>query len=499
MGDLVYIPTATGLLHHNCLHKRLRAVMGPPGSGKSVMNVMELLFLAMRQRPTSDGKRLSRWLVVRRTYSNLSTTTLKTLRDWLPAQYGDIKNTAPMTGEYIIPLADGTTVYMELVLISLETPKDLDKLNSLEVTGTWINEADEVDTSIITKCIERDGRYPSRKYFPHLRAEESHITWRGVLLDYNPPPEAHPLVGLLDSPSIPSYAVLFKQPAALLEQTDPETGKVKYILNPLAENVQAGADGGQKYFDDLEAYLAVGDMERIKTRLLCQYGGTYDGKPVWNNFDASVHVAEEPIKTKAGTLVLVAIDTSGIHPCAVFGQYYRGRWEIQRGLYGDEMGLEEFIEELVVPLLRTEYGDCEVLCVCDPADARDARTATSPTNLLITEYGLRAIQAPTNVFKLRREAVDSLFYRRDGLIIDPRLTTLIDACKGEYKYKKLRATTTDGTLQYAVTPEKDKYSHWADALQYFALHVLSKKVADADAQNIGHSIRDNIQRKRRVA
>ena len=491
-----YIPTPTALKMHNSA-LLVRAVMGPPGSGKSVANVMELLFLAMRQRPTPAGIRSTRWLVVRKTYASLGTTTLKTLREWLPSQYGSIRDTAPMQGKYVIPLPDGTTVHMELILLSLEKPADMEKLNSLEITGAWINEADEVDVAIIAKCVERSGRFPSRMHWPSLPDEESHITWRGVLLDYNPPPKGHPLVKYLDSEETPDNAILFKQPAALIEHQDPETGKYTYELNPDAENVRAGADGGNKYFDDLKTYQAQGNYDLIETRLLCRYGGVRAGKPVWNNFDYREHVAEAPLEPRAGTDVVIAMDTSGIHPCAIMCQHVRNRWEVQDGIYGDEMGLEEFMDALLTPLLQTKYADCRVLFVCDPANARDGMTATSPTTM-IKERGYRAVVAPTNAFAPRREAVDSLFFRRNGVIIDPRLEELVEACSGEYKYRKLRAVTAAGTSQYAAEPEKSKWSHWADALQYFALHVGRNKTDDHEALGRGAVIARSVARKRRV-
>ena len=494
-GSLTYKPTPTALKMHSSA-MLVRAVMGPPGSGKSVANVMELLFLAMRQKPTPSGIRSTRWLVVRKTYASLGTTTLKTLREWLPAQYGSIRDTAPMQGKYVIPLPDGTTVHMELILLSLEKPADLEKLNSLEVTGAWINEADEVDVAIIAKCVERSGRFPSRIHWPDLSDEDSHITWRGVLLDYNPPPKGHPLVTYLDSEETPDNAILFKQPAALIEHMDEETGKFSYTLNPDAENVRAGADGGNKYFDDLKTYLAQGNYDLIETRLLCRYGGVRAGKPVWTNFDRREHVATEPLVPRGGTETIVAMDTSGIHPCALICQYVRGRWEVQDGAYGDEMGFDEFMDSMLIPTLKTKYADCRILFVCDPANARDSRTGTSPTAAII-ELGYRAVVAPTNAFAPRREAVDSLFFKRDGLIIDPRLEDLIDACAGEYKYQKLRGVSAEGASQYAAKPEKSKWSHWADALQYLALHVGRNTMDDEVARNRGAAIASRIAQKRR--
>jgi hypothetical protein len=295
----------------------------------------------------------------------------------------------------------------------------------------------------------------------------------------------------------PDNAVLFKQPAALIEETDELTGKLSYSLNPLAENISAGSNFGQAYFEQLETYQAQGNYDLIETRLLCRYGGVRAGKPVWNNFDVNEHVSDEPLVPRVGTETIVAMDTSGIHPCAIIFQHVNQRWEAQDGMYGDEMGLEEFMDAGLTPLLQSKYGDCRVLFVCDPANARDGMTATSPTSML-KERGYRAVVAHTNAFTPRREAVDSLFHRKKGFIIDPRLVELVEACSGEYKYRKLKVMTADGANQYAAEPEKSKWSHWADALQYFALHVSRVKIDDDTAAR-GRAVMAALGKKRKHA
>ena len=55
----------------------IRSVMGPFGSGKSVMGLMELLLRGLAQKPAQDGIRYSRAAVIRNTFPELKTTTLK--------------------------------------------------------------------------------------------------------------------------------------------------------------------------------------------------------------------------------------------------------------------------------------------------------------------------------------------------------------------------------------------------------------------------------------
>ena len=141
------------------------------------------------------------------------------------------------------------------------------------------------------------------------------------------------------------------------------------------------------------------------------------------------------------------------------------------------MGFEEFLDDVLIPTLTTRYPACDVLCVCDPANARDARTAITPIDLII-ERGYEAVPAPTNRFRERVQACEILLNRREkgSLLISPDMTLLIDALDGAYQYRKLK-TAGIGTV-YSGQPDKNKYSHWADAFQYGALHITTTTVSD---------------------
>ena len=59
-----------------------RGIRGPVGSGKSVACCVEVFRRALMQEKNSDGKRRSRWAVIRNTNPQLRTTTIKTWLDW---------------------------------------------------------------------------------------------------------------------------------------------------------------------------------------------------------------------------------------------------------------------------------------------------------------------------------------------------------------------------------------------------------------------------------
>lgn len=468
--------------HQDYAKYNKRFVAGPPGSGKSVGNVIELLAIAMRQEPTPDGIRPTKFGVIRSTYGRLERTTLVTLKTWLPAEYTKITYSKPIKVHSRIPLPDKTIADIQIELIAIENERDLTVLDSYEATAIWLNEMIELPEQLVGKAGERTGRYPPSAMWGDMDENGNpinHVTWYGVIGDYNYPPKDHWLVKYLHEGELPPETMLYEQPPALLEHVDPDTGEVSYTINPEAENL-TNLDNGKKYFTDLYTYQKMGQYDMIQTRLLCRYGRAGgDGKRVITNFDKDYHVADTKLEPMKYTDTLISIDTSGIHPCALFWQSVRGHWQITDGIYGEEMGLEEFIDDVLTPLMTLRYPGCNITCVCDPANARDARTAITPTDLL-NERGLNAITAPTNKFKERLQACEILLNKRDrgSLLISNHITTLIDALDGGYQYRKLQAVGA-GTV-FSTQPLKNKYSHWADAFQYGALHITTSTMSTED-------------------
>lgn len=489
---LTYKPFKTLHSFHNDANIMNRFVAGPPGSGKSVGMFMECLAIALRQEPTPDGVRPTRFGVVRSTYGELESTTLETMMHWLPKKYTKITMSKPIKVHTRLPLPDGTIADIKFQLIAIASIHDLGKLDSAEYTALWLNEITGLPAEIVGKAGERAGRYPPSNLWDDGK---SHVTFYGVIGDYNYPPRDHWLVDYLHECDVfPENTKLYEQPPAILDFVDENSGAITYELNPNAENL-TNLDGGVKYMRDLSNYQALGKQDLINTRLLCRYGRAGgDGKSIVNNFEHERHESETPLEPMSLTSVMVSVDTSGIHPCALFWQYIRGQWHVIDGLYGEEMGFEEFVDDVVTPTLTLKYPGCSVLFVCDPANARGGISAISPTGLL-KDRGYNAVLAPTNKFKDRIDAVEQLLNRqgKGSVIISSAITLLVDALDGAYQYKKLRAVGTNVT--YSTQADKNKYSHWADSFQYGALHILTG-VADEGLADRARNIARASLRKR---
>ena len=103
----------------------VRGLMGPVGSGKSSSCCVEIVARALRQRPSNDGIRRSRWLVIRNTYPELKSTTIKTWETWFPANVAPIKWDTPITSTMKISnIGDGTGLELEVMFMALDKPTE---------------------------------------------------------------------------------------------------------------------------------------------------------------------------------------------------------------------------------------------------------------------------------------------------------------------------------------------------------------------------------------
>ena len=181
MTEVVYKASPTGKRFHKA-DDFVRLVIGPIGSGKSVMCCWELFRKAAEQRPHTDGRRRSRWVIIRNTYRELVDTTIKTWTDWFPKSMG-VWRQMDMSHRIVYALEDGTVVDLEVLFRALDKPDDVKKLLSLELTGGFLNESKEIPKAVLDMLIGRVGRYPSKR--------QGGASWYGVIMDTNPPDEDH--------------------------------------------------------------------------------------------------------------------------------------------------------------------------------------------------------------------------------------------------------------------------------------------------------------------
>lgn len=407
-----------------------RGLMGPFGSGKSTACIMEILRRAGEQRKGVDGKRRSRWAIIRNTYPELRTTTIKSWHQWVSPQIGRWVDAGPPM--HHIQTDD---IDLEVIFLALDRPQDIAKLLSMELTGAWINEAREIPKAVLDGLTGRVGRYPSVL----MGGSE----WSGIIADTNPPDNDHWWYKLAEEVK-PAGWRFFRQPGG---------------LDANAEN-KAHLPG-----DYYERQVAGKDQDWVKVYVNGEYGFVRDGKPVYPEFKDSLHVKEfELIK---GSPIYVGIDF-GLTPAATFAQKSSmGQWRVFSELATEDMGAVRFAELLMAEMSGRFSGYQFAKVTGDPAGDTRAQTDEVTPFQILRSRGIPANPAATNDFNKRRESVavacSRLIDGEPGLIVHPQCQLLRKAMAGGYAYKRVQVS---GEEKFRDVPDKNHYSHVAESLQY---------------------------------
>jgi hypothetical protein len=479
------------LARFHCSDAFIRGVRGPYGSGKSVaVGVAELLMRAHQQQPDRYGKRKTRWAAVRNTYGELKTTTIKTWQEWVPQEVCPLKWDEPITGRMVRKLPDGTTIDMEIIFIAVDRPAHIKKLKSLELTGVWLNEASEMDKSIIDAATARVGRYPAKK-------DGAPYTWCGVVMDTNSMDDDHwwhdldvgptdedrrmeieaLMEGLhaalkalgMDRPLIE----FFDQPPALLE------AQGSYVPNPDAENVK-NQPLGAAYWLQL---IAGKEKEWIDIFVMNQYGKVIDGKPVYPEYNPDIHGRKIALRPIPGRPITVGMDY-GLSPAAVFiQQSAKGQLLVLGECVAKErsMGFENFATMALRPYMADRFGNVdsngepwEFRYVGDPTGTQRAQSDEGTVIQIGADVGMNILGAKTNAFPARREALAFFMNRlvegQSALLIDDSCVMFKKGLRGGYHYRRVQIV---GEARYQDTPYKNKYSHVVEGGQYGAMEYVA--------------------------
>jgi hypothetical protein len=433
----------------------VRGLMGPVGSGKSSSCCVEIVARALRQRPSRDGIRRSRWLIIRNTYPELKSTTIKTWETWFPANVAPIKWDTPITSTMKINnIGDGTGLELEVMFMALDKPTETGKLRSLELTGAWINEASEVPKEIFDMVTQRVGRFPSK-----LQGGPS---WCGIILDTNPCDDDHWYYKLAEEER-PLEWEFFRQPGGLIRDAEGA-----YIPNQDAENV-FNLPGGYGYY--LQQVPSKSE-DWINVFLLGNYGSTKDGKPVYPEYNDKVHCLHKNVEGERGLPIVLGWDFGLTPACVILQVTGRGKIIILDELVSEDMGIRQFTNDIVKPVLMNKYSGFQIHSAGDPAGNIRAQTDERTCLQELLEAGIYTEPASTNDFIPRRESVAFFMTRMmDGepaFMLNPRCTNLRKGFLGRYKFERLK---TSGNARYKDRPVKDIYSHIQDALQYACLKV----------------------------
>lgn len=465
-GRKIYEPDGAMLSRFLLDRSHVSIIRGPIGSGTSSCCCVKIYMIAMEQNKGPDGKRRTRWGVVRDTYPNLRNTTIKTWLYWFPEeQYGRFFWDKPPRHE--IRIGD---VELDVHFFALDQDEDIPKMRSLEMTGWFFNECEYAEKTIVDEAESRTGRYPAMA--------DGGAAWDGVIADMNAPNEEHwlPMMALEvpfpdEMPEDERAALAwprdwkyFVQPPALVEVMAADGKSVeRYIENPKAENRKWLKPG--YYLEKLQGKA----KSWIDSRLMNRITFHSEGDRVWPMFRGETHVATGRLQAHPKYKLVVGLDF-GRRPAAVFMQVINNRIFVLGEFRGYGQASATFAPRLkrhlasTFPGLTYEFwGDPKGQ---DKGQA-DERTAYD----VFQSLGMTVRPAPVknNNLEARLGAVENVLNEMtDGLprfVMDPvAAPTLKAGMAGRYVTKK------DGQTG-EITPIKDKYSDIADALQYAVLGV----------------------------
>lgn len=460
--DIVFTPPQT-VANFMISEAFFRLIAGPVGSGKTYGCIMELYRRAAQQAPGPDGLRHTRFAIVRQTLQQLKQTVLKDVLSILPGI------ASWKVSESTIYIEHGD-IRSEWIFVPLENIEDQRRLLSSQLTGAWLSECIEINAELVPPISGRCGRYPG--------PNEGGCSWFGIIADTNMPEEGSQWHALMEIETPADWQV-FRQPGGLTEGAE----NLQWLLQTpeslkLPEDHPDRIMRGRMFYERLSRNPSPAWVKRY---VHAQYGIDPSGSAVFaSTFNYGFHVVDN-IDVQMG-MIVVGQDF-GRDPWSVICQPHGGRLLVLQEVAADDMGLVVHLRNNLRPTLSDiRYMGRPVVVIGDPAgNAKDSLIEFNAFDVL-KAHGFSAVPAPTNDIDQRLNAVETFLMTMNafgpGLIIDrSRCPTLVKAMKGGYRFSKHKPDTFSPVGENKPKPNKNNYSHVADALQYAALGCQSATLA----------------------
>jgi hypothetical protein len=441
-------------------------IIGPVGSGKTTALFFKLIYMASKQFPGPDGIRRTKAVIVRNTLPQLKDTTIASWDYWFKDGVAGTWNAT----DKIFTLRFGD-VESEVLFRQLDTPDDVRRVLSLEISFAILDEFLEIQKPIVDALSARLGRYRQPDGTP--------VNIYGMWGSSNPGNEDSWWWEYLHSSAVRRYKRL---PGALSPTVVPDSaGDVAVALGqtsglePIASyyHQPGGLSLDAENLENLPPQYyrdAIAGKSQIWVRQFIdsEWGFSIAGKAVVSGFRADLHVAlPNTLVPNPYFPLIVGLDPGITGSAMVLAQQgYEGRVCVLAELCQEGMGAERLISERLQPLLRNRFPQVQrVIIAADPAAA--SRTSTDERTVVkIFRQHYEVDVESNNRWPLRLNAIDhfmaTLVEGRPAFQIDPSCTILIRALKGGWRYTAdLKRETLRGH-----DPEKNQYSHPGDALGY---------------------------------
>lgn len=204
-----------------------------------------------------------------------------------------------------------------------------------------------------------------------------------------------------------------------------------------------------------------------------EYGkswATFEGKPVYEDFNGFYHLANIKPTVEAGLPLLLGWDSSGLTPAVVIGQLQGEQLVIVEEIVGAGMGATRFVP-YVAEKIRLNYPQVgsvsETINFFDPAGFKKNEVTEQTYIQAMIKGGFTQVRPGPMTWEKRREAVTERLVglahgKSKFLVWELGCPLLVTGFKGGYRYPdKVIEVEPD-----KVRPIKDVHSHPHDALQY---------------------------------
>jgi len=474
MIEITFVPPPTGAAFM-LSDSFYRFILGPLGSGKTTTVVFELVRRSCEQAPGQDGKRRTRWALLRQTLQQLKNTVLKDIIQW----FGPLCTWKVSESTVWFEFGD---VISEWILLPLETPEDQKRILSMNITGAFVSEAIEIDFDLLVAIAGRCGRYPS--------AADGGATWYGVVLDSNMPTEGTRWHGTVSTPP-PGWQV-FIQPSGLSDEAEnlnwllqtPETLKL-----PLDDPRRL--DKGREYYRRLSTST---NPAWVKRYVMAEFGPDPSGAAVYSGMFFIAFHCRDDLLVIPGAPLLIGLDL-GRDPWAVLGQLdSMSRLLVHEEVPADDIGLKLQLPRLRQVINGRKYVGCPVCIVFDPAGMAKSSFDEYTSYDVIRSFGFMCMPAPSNRLAPRLNAAEKFMTESRGgtaamLVNRSKCPVLVAGLNGSYRFK------FDKIGEAHPIPEKNRWSHVCDAHQYLC-QGASGNTATSIARRIVRDREMSMHRRR---
>lgn len=422
---------------------KLKAYMGPAGSGKSVVGCADVMIKALLQPGT-------KWFIARRDYNDLMDTTLRTMTNILnnlpDGTLLDRQKMAPQKW-WIRPIVTSpgqSAEPSEITFMGLQ-----DDVGSYEFTGGFIDETDEVEKNYVFQMLGR-LRWKPNPEFPDENFS--------IGMAFNPPPMTHWLY--TECTGLDLLGTKVKEPTITLFRPQPKENQ---------RNLPRG------YYETAAANMP----EELRQRYVDgQWGNTYPGEPVIRQFKRSLHVRDK-LEYQGGT-VFRFWDFGYNRPALIWAQLsMAGHLQLLGEFLGHHVEGTKFIETVLAQTTQRFPNATKFVDYGDPAVAQQKDTGSMLALLNNAGILMRYQRTPFDIsMTTLRKRFESQIEGEQAILIDSSCRVLIDALAGGYHLKD------DG-----VTPRKDGYfDHLVDALRYGVYNIFGVSTTTLRPENLPTSL-----------